>query len=274
MAEKTRSRRKVAKVADPKAVPPAVPSPRRPGEGRFFLGTSGFSYDAWKGGFYPKTLPTKDMLSFYAGRYSSVEIHHTFRRWPTEKALATWRGAVPDGFVFTIKAHMAVTLPREPAAAKGKVHSFLDALLPLGDRTGPILFGCPERLKLDRARLEEFLAILPARHRYAFELRDPSWAEARPLIEARGMAWCVSETDESDASGETLATGAFHFLRLRKSRYTAAEISGWARRIGAALRAGRDVCCYFKHEDEGRGPRFAAALGEAVAGERGRPRDA
>lgn len=63
---------------------------------RFFVGTSGYSYKEWKGSFYPEKLPQKPMLSFYAQRFSTVEINNTFRRLPTASVVATWAAQVPD----------------------------------------------------------------------------------------------------------------------------------------------------------------------------------
>ena len=76
---------------------------------QFFIGTSGFSYKEWKGSFYPETLAQKDMLSFYAQRFSTVEMNNTFYRMPTASVLESWAEQVPAEFRFALKA----AFPRE-----------------------------------------------------------------------------------------------------------------------------------------------------------------
>lgn len=233
--------------------------------GTLHLGTSGFGYDAWKGSFYPEDIPAKDMLAFYARRFPSVEINYTFRSVPSAKTLAAWRDATPESFVFAFKAHMRIcNVLRLERPGEG-VEWFLGVLAPLGARAGPVLFQCPPKMEFDRARVERFLDAAPPRHRYVLEFHHPSWAEALPLLASRGVGWCIADTDELAAPDDALATGAFHYVRMRRTKYTAAQLAEWARRIDAALRAGRDVHCYFKHEDEGTGPRFAARLEAALA---------
>jgi uncharacterized protein YecE (DUF72 family) len=234
--------------------------------GRLFLGTSGFGYDAWKGRFYPKDIKAKDMLAFYAGRFPSVEINYTFRSFLSAKAAATWTAATPESFVFALKAHMRVTHAAELDDVRKAAELFVRAIEPLGSRTGPILLILPKRIETDRDALSAYLDVLPKGLRYAVEFKHAKWDDVRPLIESRGMGRCVSEDDESAAPDDAVASGAFAYLRLRRTEYSKADLAVWATRIGAALAAGRDVYCYFRHEDTASGPRFAEALAAALSG--------
>src|SRR5262245_62986609 len=93
--------------------------------GTLYLGTSGFSYDQWKHGvFYPEGLKNREMLSYYASRFPSVEINYTFRRFPTEKSLTTWRELTPEAFRFTLKANQRITHFRRLAAVDDDVRDF------------------------------------------------------------------------------------------------------------------------------------------------------
>lgn len=236
--------------------------------GRLFLGTSGFGYDEWKGRFYPKDIKAKDMLAFYAARFPSVEVNYTFRSLLTPNAVATWIAATPETFVFALKAHMRMTHSLKLGDVKKAAALFAQAAAPLGARTGPILLLLPKRLETDRDALAAYLDILPPGFRYAIEFAHAQFDDVRPLVEARGMGRCVSDTDESAAPDDALASGAFVYLRLRRSKYSKADLARWAKRIGAALAAGRDVYCYFKHEDTATGPRFAEGLAAALASPR------
>ena len=74
-----------------------------------YAGTSGFAYPAWKPGFYPAKLPSKQFLKHYAERLNCVEINYTFRRLPSASTLQSWVEATPSGFVFAVKANQRIT---------------------------------------------------------------------------------------------------------------------------------------------------------------------
>lgn len=233
--------------------------------GTFYVGTSGFAFPAWKHGvFYPEGLRDREMLAYYATRFRSVEINYTFRRFPTERTLATWREQTPESFRFALKANQRITHVRRLADADGDVRDFLERCHVLGDRLGVVLYQCPPSLRYDRGLIEAFVGYLPPEPRTAMEFRHPSWRAARELLLEHGAAWCVAETDERDPEPEDLAFEPFGFLRLRKEAYTERELAAWAERIGSALAAGRDVYCYFKHEDGGASPRMAERLVQLI----------
>jgi uncharacterized protein YecE (DUF72 family) len=229
--------------------------------GTLYLGTSGFSYDEWKHGvFYPEGLKNREMLSYYASRFPSVEINYTFRRFPTEKSMQTWKDETPEDFRFTLKANQRITHWKRLADVDQDVRDFLDRARLLGDRLGTILYQCPPTLLYDSSLIASFVGYLPPVPRAAMEFRHPSWVEARQLLLEQGVAWCVAETDEKDPGPDDLSWEPFGFLRLRKTEYTDDELAGWAARIRPALGAGNDIYCYFKHEDQGASTRMADRL--------------
>ena len=76
---------------------------------QLLAGTSGYSYKEWLGHFYPEKLPASEMLRYYAGRFTTVEINNTFYRMPAEAMLARWAEEVPENFTFTLKAPRSIT---------------------------------------------------------------------------------------------------------------------------------------------------------------------
>jgi uncharacterized protein YecE (DUF72 family) len=238
--------------------------------GSFYLGTSGFSFDGWRHGvFYPEGLKKDDMLDYYSSQLSSVEINYTFRRFPTEKALANWRDRARPGFVFTLKANQRITHFKKLADVGEDVRDFLKVAGTLGDKLGCVLFQCPPSLHHDHGLIEAFVDTLPRPGPgvpvFAMEFRHPSWKESRDLLRERGLAWCVAETDDHDPSPEDLSWEPAGYLRLRKTEYAENELRAWAGRIGPALDAGATVFTYFKHEDEGASPKLAKRLEEVLA---------
>ena len=230
---------------------------------RILPGTSGFSYKEWKGSFYPEDLPDSEMLRFYSSRLPAVEINNTFYRMPRAALLETWAEQVPDGFSFALKASQQITHRKRLKEAGEAVSYFLQVATTLGDRLGPVLFQLPPNLKKDLPRLSEFLAGLPPSFRAAFEFRHDSWfaEEVLTSLADRGAALCWAEDEE--LATPRRPTAGWGYLRLRRPDYGEPEIAAWAERIRS--QPWSDAYVFFKHEDEGAGPRLAGRLCEILS---------
>jgi uncharacterized protein YecE (DUF72 family) len=228
---------------------------------RMLAGTSGFSYKEWLGHFYPAKLPASEMLRYYAERFATVEINNTFYRMPDPAVLGRWAGEVPAGFAFTLKAPRRITHDERLKGSESSVAAFVERAGALGDKLGVLLFQLPPNLKKDVPRLADFLALLPAAPRFAFEFRNASWHddEVYATLRARRAILCVTDTDEGDTP--FIATADCGYVRLRRTHYAEGELAAWAERIAAQ----RLPCTYvyFMHEDEALGARFATTLNEA-----------
>lgn len=231
---------------------------------RVLVGTSGYSYKEWKGSFYPEDLPADEMLRYYAGRLTAVEINNTFYRMPSEKLLAGWAGQVPEGFRFALKASQQITHRLRLKEAGEPVSYFFNVASTLGERLGPVLFQLPPNLKKDLPRLASFLALLPPGSRSAFEFRHASWFEADVFEELRshGAALCIAE--DEDLATPLEATAGWGYLRLRRQDYVESDISAWAGKLRA--QPWSETYVFFKHEEAGAGPRLAAQLLSVFSG--------
>ena len=229
---------------------------------RVVVGTSGWSYKEWKGSFYPAKLPQEEMLSFYAARFSSVEVNNSFYRIPSEKVLADWAAQVPADFSFVMKASRRVTHNSRLADQDGSLEYFLRAVNPLGDRLGPTLFQLPPTFQKDADRLRSFLARLPRRWKAAMEFRHPSWfdEEVQDLLHLHDVALVTVDEDEGEGIGAPLVpTASWGYLRLRRSAYDSARLKEWASRIERSPWS--DAYVFLKHEDGSpRGPGAAEEL--------------
>ncbi len=230
-------------------------------EPRLWTGTSGFSYKEWKGSFYPEKLPANRMLEYYSRQLASVEINNTFYRLPRAEMLEKWASQVPDDFAFVLKASRRIThMKRLKDAGDPLDYLVTTAVGALGERLGPILFQLPPYLRKDVERLRDFLAIVPDTVRAAFEFRHESWFgdDVYQALADHGAALVTADTGEGKAP--VVETARFGYARLRRPGYGDAELAEWV----AALRrsAWSDVFVFFKHEDEGAGPRMAAGFGE------------
>ena len=197
------------------------------------------------------------MLAFYASRLGAVEINNTFYRMPKTDLLERWRGVVPDGFRFALKASRRITHQQRLRDAGDSVHYLFRTAGVLGERLGPFLFQLPPYLRRDVDRLSSFLEVLPDGMRAAFEFRHASWFEddVFALLEGAGAALCIADAG-GDHDAPVVSTADFGYLRLRREDYDEAALHSWADRI--RLQPWRQAYVFFKHEDEGAGPRMAA----------------
>ena len=111
------------------------------------VGTSGFDYRDWRGPFYPRFIKPGDRLAFYAEHFDTVELNVTFYRMPAASAFRGWRDAVPDGFVFAVKASRYLTHIKRLEDPQPSVEYLMDRASILGDRLGPVLLQLPPSLE-------------------------------------------------------------------------------------------------------------------------------
>ena len=223
------------------------------------VGTSGWSYPAWVGPFYPEGTSPARMLGFYASTFDAVEAHGTYRRLPTATALARWAGSVPEAFRFAPKAHLGITHRRDLDGVEDRVAAFLSAVAPLGDRLGPVLFSLPHQ-EPDLHRLDRLLAPLTGGPPAAFEL-GPAWAVPEVLRRLEGAGATMVVTDAGDRPGGELPDiGPLAYVRLRRQAYTSAELDAWADRLAGVAAGGRDAYVFLKHDDAATGPALARQL--------------
>jgi uncharacterized protein YecE (DUF72 family) len=222
-----------------------------------YVGTSGYSYKEWKGSFYPEKISANEMLSYYAARLPAVELNNSYYRLPERSTVESWRMQTPESFRFSVKAPRSITLYRRLKGVGAQTKQMLETVSALEGRLGTLLFRMPENMKKDLACLESFLKHLPAETPAAFDFRHPTWFDddVRELLRSDNRVLVVSDTDELPAT-HIDKTADWGYVRLRRVRYSKAELTAWARRIKA--QEWKQTFVFFKHEDEGTGPKLAA----------------
>jgi uncharacterized protein YecE (DUF72 family) len=228
------------------------------------IGTSGYNYPEWRGTFYPEKCPSAKMFAYYAERFGTVEINYTFYRMPTVKTTTAWREQAPAGFRYALKAPQRITHHQRLAGVTDTLTFFCDAARVLGEHLGPLLFQLPPSFRCDVPRLDALLSVMPAGMRPAFEFRHDSWLvpDVFACLRAHGAALCVA--DFGDKTTPLEVTARHGYFRLRDEGYTPADLDRWAGAVVERLGEWDDVFVYFKHEEEGKGPEFAAAFREAL----------
>jgi uncharacterized protein YecE (DUF72 family) len=224
---------------------------------KLWVGTSGYSYKAWLGSFYPERLAAKEMLRFYASRLPAVEINNTFYRLPKESVLQNWAEQVPPTFRFVLKAPQKITHVKRLKDADAEVEYLFRAEKSLGSSRGAVLFQLPPSLRKNLQVLKSFLSILPPEQPVAFEFRHASWSDEDVFacLRERNCALCLAEMEDTE-NYDLVPTANWGYLRLRRSDYTSTDLLNWKQRI--LSQPWNHAYVFFKHEDEGIGPKLAA----------------
>lgn len=226
----------------------------------YWIGTSGFQYPEWKGNFYPEKMPASQMLSYYAGHFTSTEINYTFRRIPAAKTICKWSDSTPARFKFSCKAPQRITHFAKLRGCAQILTVFQKAISFAGDKLGPVLFQLPPTFTKDTETLRAFLSDVPCGMRAAFEFRHESWFDDSTFetLRTANAALCVAEDD--DLATPAIATADFGYLRLRREDYKRPQIKRWSNWISDRHAQWSEAFVYFKHEDGAVGPKFAQQM--------------
>ena len=231
------------------------------------IGCSGWNYAHWRERVYPKGLPARRWLEYYATLFDTVEVNTTFYRLPTRSAVAGWVEQTPKSFLFTVKASRYLTHIKRLTDMESGVARFYERIEPLLEsrKLGPVLWQLPANFRRDDERLASALEHLPpARH--CFEFRHESWFqdEVYALLRKRGVALVIGDNPERPFQTHELTADwtfiRFHYGRRgRGGNYSERELEEWRARI-AAWRTKVDVYAYFNNDWEGYAVRNALWL--------------
>jgi uncharacterized protein YecE (DUF72 family) len=219
------------------------------------------------GSFYPEKTPASGYLRYYSSQLTSVEINHTFRRFPRMEMIQSWADATPESFKLSFKMHQSVTHMSRLRNVGASVRDFLDALMPLGPRLGVVLFQLPPFFKHDFERLDAFLRDLPPGHRYAMEFRHESWnvPEVASRLRDAGVSLAAADIEIGDSIAVAV-TAPFAYVRLRKTPpYTEEETASAGRLLKRLSGEVGEIYLYAKHDDVGVAPEHVKRIEAAAA---------
>ena len=258
-----------------------------------YVGVGGWTYEPWRGVFYPKGLPHARELSYAAQHLTSIEVNGTFYSTQSPKTFRKWASEVPDGFVFSLKGPRYAVNRRVLADAGDSIKRFLDSgITELGDKLGPLLWQFAPHKKFDEADFGKFLELLPKKLdgralRHVVEVRSDTFKTPAFIALLRKFAIPVVYAEHESYAEIADITGDFVYARLQKgdeklkAGYTPKALDGWAARAKTWLKGGqpadlprvdkkparktpRDVFIYFIHEAKLRAPAAAMALIERL----------
>jgi uncharacterized protein YecE (DUF72 family) len=264
--------------------------------GTIRAGIGGWTFEPWRGVFYPKGLKQADELAYAAARLTAIEINATYYSSQKPETFAKWRASTPQGFVFSLKASRFCTNRKVLAEAGPSIEKFLNqGIVELGDRLGPIVWQFMATKRFDPDDFAAFLKLLPADHggldlRHVVEVRHDSFVDPAfvAMCRAHHVAICLAHHAEFPQIAD--ATADFVYARLIagsdevETCYPLADIDAWAGRFKAYAAGGapgdlafadaetpahqtpRDVFAFFITEGKVRAPAGAMALIERLKG--------
>jgi uncharacterized protein YecE (DUF72 family) len=218
------------------------------------IGCSGWNYKDWRGPFYPQDMPVKNWFAFYAQTFDTVEINNSFYRLPKPEVFAKWRDQAPPGFCYAVKASRYLTHNRKLNEPEAPLNLMIGNARHLEPHLGPLLYQLPPHWKLNRERLEYFLARLPSDLTHVLEFRDESWMteEVLALLDAHGVAFCTH--DMPGMKVPRWASGKAAYVRFHggvskyRGRYLDSALQSWADWMIEQEKSGRDVWAYFNND--------------------------
>jgi len=221
---------------------------------RYYIGTSGWHYEHWRGRFYPEQLPKAKWLGFYADHFTTVEVNNSFYRLPSENTFANWYGNSPDNFTFAVKVSRYVTHIKRLKNAEEAVGKFISRAKLLKEKLGPLLYQLPPNMHRNDEVLESFMSSLPQGFKHVFEFRHQSWFEDRVLetLHKYNVGFCIFDMPHLDCP--LVATADFAYIRfhgsteLYSSCYSDEELAHWAKKLKDLATNLKEVYIYFNND--------------------------
>jgi uncharacterized protein YecE (DUF72 family) len=240
------------------------------------IGVGGWTYEPWRGAFYPEDLPHSGELEFASRQLTSIEINGTYYGLQKPATFTKWHDETPDDFVFSMKAPRFIMNRKALASAGEAMARFLDSgLIKLKHKLGPINWQLLPTKSFDDADMEAFFKLLPKKLagqplRHALEVRHESFRSAEFIQLARQYGIAIVTAGDSPYPEIVEPTAPFAYARImgtkqsRKSGYSDAALDRWAARATEWAKT-REVFLYVIGGDKVRNPAAAAALIKRVA---------
>lgn len=236
------------------------------------VGVGGWTFEPWRGTFYPEKLTQKRELAHMGERLTACEINGTFYSLQKPDSYRKWRDETPDGFVFTLKGSRYIVNRRELGGAGEALERFLGSgMSELGPKLGPILWQFAATKRFDEGDIAAFLKLLPksldgAPLRHALEPRHDSFTDPRfaQLCAEHGAAVVYAEHDKYPKL--EVDTADFVYARVQQTQeeealgYSDAELDRIAAMAKGWASGGKDVFLFVISGAKVRNPLAAEAL--------------
>lgn len=222
-----------------------------------YIGTSGYTYEHWKGIFYPPSLKKSQWFEYYQQHFDTVELNVTFYRLPSQSAFQGWKNKAKEGFVFAVKGSRFITHIKRLNDVENSVKLFMERCKILGDKLGPVLWQLPPSMKFERKKFQTFLRVLlKTKHPlHAIEIRNPLWLNEECIEMIKKEGFTLSLTDYPGV--EVNLEENFPFLYIRKhgverkygGSYPLRQLRRDAELIKKYMKKRKPVFVYFNNDE-------------------------
>jgi len=222
------------------------------------LGTIGWSYNFWKGSFYPARTASENFLAYYATRFDTVEVDNTFYRIPNREAVERWKDQTPQNFTFSLKFPGIITHVKRLKDCRRETDLFLERAVLLGEKLGPLLLQFPPDFGVEHlGDLAGFLHKLPKPNRYVVEVRDKDFFTEDFFSVLKSNNVALAWVDRPGTPELEIMTSDFLYVRWEGDRKkvkgiigkiendTRESLAAWTERIKPYLRRGLPLFGYF-----------------------------
>ncbi len=234
---------------------------------QYFIGTSGWTYDHWKGCFYPQEMAKSHWFDYYASQFNAVEINATFYRTFLDQTYLNWKARAPQGFGYVLKAPKTITHRKLLNDVDADIQTFCQSAALLGDTFEMILLQIAPNTPYDLGLLKHALQAFSNPTRVAVEFRNACWfnAETEHLLSSIGAVFCNVDSPRQKITDILTSERAYLRLHGRKSwyssNYTEEDLAAIANLVRGLVEHGaRQVYVFFNNDFGGYAPVNALVL--------------
>jgi uncharacterized protein YecE (DUF72 family) len=239
---------------------------------KFFVGTSGWTYDHWIGNFYPDKLPKHRWFSHYLTVFNAVEVNATFYRSFQDATFHNWFEKAPENFRYVLKAPRIITHRKYLEDVSGEIQEFWRSACLLGSKLGLILLQVAPATPYDLRRLEAAIRAFGDPRKVAVEVRSAHWLtkDTQQMLADLGAVFCNADSPRLRLTDWVTSTSAYIRLHGRRTWYAdnysddeLEEIAQLARNMGE--RGAKEIYVFFNNDFEGYAPQNAQTLSKMLS---------
>lgn len=232
-----------------------------------YIGCSGFSYNHWRGNFYPEGMSQKEWFKHYRSVFPTVELNVTFYRTPNAETFKHWHDESESTFTFAVKGSRYITHVKRLIDIQEPLERFFTPAQELKEKLQVVLWQFPPGFKCNLQRLEDFLSQLKKYpFRTTLEFRNDTWVTDEVVSICKGNNVSLCMADWPPFVNELPVTSDFVYIRRHGQQgsyngyYSTEEIQKDAKRIAGYIKRGLDVFIYYNNDAGGAAPQNAVEL--------------
>lgn len=238
---------------------------------KFFIGTSGWTYNHWVNKFYPEDLPKTKWFLHYCKYFSAVEINATFYRRFKEQTYIKWKNQVSENFSYVLKAPRIITHRKFLINAEDDINSFSHSASLLENKLGLILLQLAPHTKYDPELLAKTISLFNNPRKLAIEFRNNQWLndEIYKILKESGAVYCNADSPGTSLIDWVTSETAYIRLHGRKNwysyNYSRRELAEVISLVEYYAEKGiKKIYIFFNNDFEGNAPRNALLIMEML----------